>query len=694
MKKEILTIPRGIRYISDFEKYSLRNYPFPHILNKQITGCGFTEYCITNDMDIILCSPRKILLENKQDQHSNDVFYFKNEFDKSDLDFDKDLSSLIKKSASEENEKDSINSEEDLVAQSEMYEKIYRLKRDLLSYIEKRKSQGLPSKILVTYDSFKLVREFIEKDLRVSMNGFQVVIDEFQSIFIDSRFKSTTEINFLSNLSGINKVCFVSATPMLDPYLEMLDEFKNLPYFEFDWKTEDPSRVVKPTLLVHSCKSLYTAAKNIVDSYLTNNFDLFSYRDPLGRICEIKSTEAVLYFNSVKNICDVIRKCGLTPDNTNVLCSKTPKNLKKIKKAFKDACGRKDGDIGSVPKRGEKHKMFTFCTRTVYLGADFYSTCARSFIFSDANIDCLAVDISLDLPQILGRQRLSINPWKNSAELYFKNLAESKNTSREQFDKVLSEKTEETDTLLRLCSENKSDPTAFRALIDRFEFVAKAKNYEKDYFSVNYDEKGEPYPVFNKLVKIAEMRAFDIQQVDYKDRFSTFSTLDTSGINLELGMVEELLQTFNSMPLFSQRMKFVCEVSKILNENDFGYFLCQIPMIYGNYFNILGSDRCGSMKYQQSDIKREYDRVVSNQDIDLKQTIYSNFKIGDRLTSFDIKQQLTNLYDSVGYNKVAKATDLKEFFELRTTQITKIDPDSGKKKVFNGFEILSIKGEE
>ena len=126
MKKEILTIPRGIRYISDFEKYSLRNYPFPHILNKQITGCGFTEYCITNDMDIILCSPRKILLENKQDQHSNDVFYFKNEFDKSDLDFDKDLSSLIKKSASEENEKDSINSEEDLVAQSEMYEKIYR----------------------------------------------------------------------------------------------------------------------------------------------------------------------------------------------------------------------------------------------------------------------------------------------------------------------------------------------------------------------------------------------------------------------------------------------------------------------------------------------------------------------------------------------------------------------------------------
>ena len=64
--------------------------------------------------------------------------------------------------------------------------------------------------------------------------------------------------------------------------------------------------------------------------------------------------------------------------------------------------------------------MFTFCTRTVYLGADFYSDNARSFILSDANIDCLAVDISLDLPQILGRQRSLTNPWKDSAEFYFK----------------------------------------------------------------------------------------------------------------------------------------------------------------------------------------------------------------------------------------------------------------------------------
>ena len=35
-------------------------------------------------------------------------------------------------------------------------------------------------------------------------------------------------------------LCFVSATPMIDEYLDMLDEFKDLPYYELDWETLDP----------------------------------------------------------------------------------------------------------------------------------------------------------------------------------------------------------------------------------------------------------------------------------------------------------------------------------------------------------------------------------------------------------------------------------------------------------------------
>ena len=67
MIKSTITVPSGIRYINQWDSFSLPTHPC--IINKQITGCGFTEYCLTNQDNVILCSPRKILLENKADQH-------------------------------------------------------------------------------------------------------------------------------------------------------------------------------------------------------------------------------------------------------------------------------------------------------------------------------------------------------------------------------------------------------------------------------------------------------------------------------------------------------------------------------------------------------------------------------------------------------------------------------------------------
>lgn len=93
MKKEKIKVPEKIRYMSEWKGYSIFN--FPHILNKQIPGCGFTEYCITNSEDVILCSPRKILLQNKFDQHKEDVYLVVNEYEK-EVGTDKDLTKFPK----------------------------------------------------------------------------------------------------------------------------------------------------------------------------------------------------------------------------------------------------------------------------------------------------------------------------------------------------------------------------------------------------------------------------------------------------------------------------------------------------------------------------------------------------------------------------------------------------------------------
>ena len=57
-EKKLITVPGHIRYISDWaaepKGYNLEEYSSPHILNKVLTGCGFTEYCLRNNQNLIL----------------------------------------------------------------------------------------------------------------------------------------------------------------------------------------------------------------------------------------------------------------------------------------------------------------------------------------------------------------------------------------------------------------------------------------------------------------------------------------------------------------------------------------------------------------------------------------------------------------------------------------------------------------
>ena len=537
MKKETVIVPSGIRYISQWDSFSLPNHPC--IINKTITGCGFTEYCLTSLDNVILCSPRKILLENKADQHGDSVLYAKSGLD-TFVNFEKDLSTSSKKPEKEEKQP---------VSEEEIKDIIMAFKESIKQYYQECTIKQKPCKILVTYDSFRHVRSALES----SMSNFYVVVDEFQSVFTDAKFKSTTEIEFLTQLQGIQNLSFVSATPMLDKYLEMLDEFKDLPYYELDWETEDPSRVSIPKLNTHSCyKSVLPAACDVVKSYQSGEFESTAKMDESGNLQNIESREAVLYVNSVRNICDIISRCGLKPENTNVLCSNTDDNEAKIKKAFgytKTSYKKKygiDTSIGKVPMRGETNKMFTLCTRTVYLGADFYSDNARTFIFSDANIDSLTVDITIDLPQILGRQRLEENPWKNRAELYYKTLDNKKVMTQEDFNVIREQKIKKTENLL--LSYKLTTKEAKHDLAENFQKVAKTFNYKDDYVAVNTHGGNDLRPVFNNLVMINDMRSYEIQQIDYKDRFRVFNALGEQVKQSDL--VQKILQEFENQQFF------------------------------------------------------------------------------------------------------------------------------------------------
>ena len=66
----------------------------------------------------------------------------------------------------------------------------------------------------------------------------------------------------------------------------------------------------------------------------------------------------------------------------------------------------------------------------------------------------------------------------------------------------------------------------------------------------------------------------------------------------------------------------------------------------------------------------------------MKEEMYRLFRVGNRYTKADIKTTLKNLYERIGYQKTAKATDLEEYFDLKKIYT------SDKK---NGFELLGKK---
>ena len=666
-------VPRGIRFISELgTDFRFYKFPVKCIINKQLPGCGFTEYCLRGPENVILCSPRKMLLKNKKDQHGREVYLVVNELEK-ELTVDKDLSKVDKSQAFIDTLKEMVHGKDTVYN---------RLMNEIKDYLGERRYLGKPAKILVTYDSYRIV-----KDILTSLGvfeGFYTVIDEFQTILHDSKFKSSTELDFLYHLQQSHSALFVSATPMLEEYLNMLDEFDGLPYINMDWGKEDSTRVLRPSLKVLTMKSVGTKLPEIIQSYKDGNFER-AIRMVNGYPREIISDEAVFYVNSVNHITSIIKKCELKPEEVNILCSDTPDNLKKIQKKL----GKKF-KIGEVPLEGEKPKMFTFCTRTVYLGADFYSLCARSFIFSDSNIDSLAVDISEDLPQILGRQRLFANPWKNEAIFYYRSTCDYRKISQKEFDKEIERKKRATNNLLR-SFESAPDDAKFD-LAEKYQKDAKASNYKDDYIAVNEHQGGTLIPVLNNLVLVNEIRAFRIQQIDYKDRFTVFSTIHNSLSSDDIinQRVSEFLEQYQKLGTFKAKLRYLCEFG--FNDNVISIVLDQIGEHDNikSYYTALGPQKLRALGYDRYKIEKELGIVTFSYEL-LESTVYNEFKVGDKLTLSGIKDRLGYLYSSINYTAVPKATDLEKFFEVRPIVIYE-KKDNGSRKQIKGYELLKKKG--
>ena len=613
MKKEVIKIPANIKYLTERDKFIEefgKPFELPNgILNKEIPGCGATTVALTDEHKTIICSPRNELLKNKHEQYPDTLLVIGGV--------------------------DTIEIE---------------------AYLQ---TAELP-KILVSYDSvYKLIGCIKYK------SDWRVVVDEFQCLLADSSFKSEIELHFLDNSRSFPYVTFLSATPILDKYLEQIDHFKDMNYYQLDWEEKDIVRVYR-----ERTKNPINAALEIVRYYQNGNYPSVYVNGE-----RIYSKECVIFLNSVNNIVNIIKQTELNPEEVNIIVGNSDDNdrqIARIGEGFKR---------GRIPLKGETHKKFTFCTSTAYAGCDFYSTNAATFVISDCNRPNTAVDIATELVQIAGRQRLACNPFRQFLTFVYNVNAEE--VEQETFNEHLCRKVNVTLDEIR---DNNNAGEALRAKrIKDFRRIPDNVKYQDSY--TMYDEQKGEF-VFNRLAYVNEQYCFDVQKFNYQNGVIVKKLLQDSSFdvseNQTYAVYQEQLKHLIKKEPFVDRMQAYCEYRAkqglIVN--------LAMPTLESKYpelryyYEALGVDRIKALNYKEKKLLNEIHIMKTKNKI--RHELHGIIHIGDRILTTDIQQTLHDVYDRLGIDKSPKAADLNEFFEIHPV---KIPTANGRK---NGFEIRGI----
>lgn len=613
MKKEVIKIPANIKYLTERDKFIEefgKPFELPNgILNKEIPGCGATTVALTDEHKTIICSPRNELLKNKHEQYPDTLLVIGGV--------------------------DTIEIE---------------------AYLQ---TAELP-KILVSYDSvYKLIGCIKYK------SDWRVVVDEFQCLLADSSFKSEIELHFLDNSRSFPYVTFLSATPILDKYLEQIDYFKDMNYYQLDWEEKDIVRVYR-----ERTKNPINAALEIVRYYQNGNYPSVYVNGE-----RIYSKECVIFLNSVNNIVNIIKQTELNPEEVNIIVGNSDDNdrqIARIGEGFKR---------GRIPLKGETHKKFTFCTSTAYAGCDFYSTNAATFVISDCNRPNTAVDIATELVQIAGRQRLACNPFRQFLTFVYNVNAEE--VEQETFNEHLCRKVNVTLDEIR---DNNNAGEALRAKrIKDFRRIPDNVKYQDSY--TMYDEQKGEF-VFNRLAYVNEQYCFDVQKFNYQNGVIVKKLLQDSSFdvseNQTYAVYQEQLKHLIKKEPFVDRMQAYCEYRAkqgLIVNLAMSTLESKYPELR-YYYEALGADRIKALNYKEKKLLNEIHIMKTKNKI--RHELHGIIHIGDRILTTDIQQTLHDVYDRLGIDKSPKAADLNEFFEIHPV---KIPTANGRK---NGFEIRGI----
>ena len=632
-----IDMPEKCRYMSDYDRLLKGILPIDRkfILNKTITGCGGTSMFINSSLPVVIISPRIQVLKEKHKQHP-DTFLFH------------------------------------IPLCNDRAEAIREKMQDLGVYLDCHQRNlpfgqlSRPPRIQVTLDSSDKVLSVL-KSRRVT-DTFLFVVDEFQCLMGDATFKGSTDMNFLVYLDReARRICYLSATPIPDIFLDNIPQFAGIPYYKLEW---DPEVIEEPTLKEVRMKSGESAEKlcaRLIQRYRENGY--FERKVLQGNV--VYSREACIFLNEVRSIRNIIGQNNLKPDEVTILCSES--KASELPKGFVAGglCADRNNPV---------NKTFTFCTKASFEGVDFYSTNASTYIFINAGKEWQTLDIMLDIPQILGRQRLDMNPFRHDATIYYKTMPER--VTKEEFERKQREMERKSQMILD--TYNNAPDNAREMFVELYRDKATDRRFVDDYIDL-IRENGYTTIGFNYLVMVARWNRWHQRNYYYNNSCRLLTSIQDA---VRMCQKPEELKQFESwyynappkdrLAGYARFRKQYPQYDSLVLQNPF------IKMEFHHWYDTLGYEELSKPGFQETDVERAYNTVCAQETI--RDACRRTFKAGVSYSRQEVKGMLQKIYDSIGLTgKTAKAKELAQYLPVIERQRTN---EKGKRRYF--IEIREI----
>ena len=588
-----------------------------YILDKSLTGCGGTEFFINSGRPLVLVSPRTGVLVNKSKQHP-ECHLFRDTTDTP----------------------------------------LLQLKEGLRLYLDKCSGiigiNKVPV-ILVTLDSAKYVIEELKH--RGIIDNFLFLTDEFQCLISDAAFKGKVDMEFLTMLDAEAKnICYMSATPIDETYLSALPEFQNVGYYKIEW---DPDVVVEPTvkeIMMKKGESASDIISRIISDYRRDGY----FKRIFINGNNYDATEAVFFINEVKTIFQIIKANNLQPKEVTVLISASNKYASKKENA------KYLIQQPSTDRLNPINTPFTFCSKASFEGRDFYSKSAFTYIFLDGKKDWEVHDTTIEIPQMLGRQRLDDNPFKYNAEIYYRTKPTVQ--CEAEYMKSIRDKLHESQTILD--SFNNGDDYFKKSLVNMVKNRDPNNAYMTNYLDVVDDVNGNFGLKTNLLVAAAEHNLATNKAYFYSNPLFLTTAIHNqmATYNAKQPELRDFEKRFNEAVSFQKRMElYATFLSTFPNDAP---LLLRNPFIelkYHEYYNHFDPAELQRLNYDETAIENEMYR----QQIIIQCRNY--FQRGRQYPALEVKSALQSIYDSIGYERTATATQLSEYLVVQMLQATAAD---------------------